>query len=274
MHTGWSAVFKRLLRLQELKGKHSMAVMFASYGAGTNSTAMLIKAVEHKMPVDLILFADTGGERPDTYAYRDLFSEWMESHGYPAIITVRESVTLEADCLRRKALPAIAYGFKTCSQRWKNRPQERFIKNWHRAQEAWRKGEKVIKLVGFDADEPHRANRASDEGYQNRYPLIEWKMGREECIAAIQAAGLPLPGKSSCFYCPNMEDHEIRDLMLRYPDLAERARQMELNAELTDIKGLGRSFAWRHLMDFYDRQAEFDFSTVINREQCGECHDG
>ncbi|MDG9927457.1 MULTISPECIES: hypothetical protein [unclassified Pseudomonas] len=47
-----------------------------AYGAGTNSTALLVEMVRLGEPVDAILFADTGGERPETYAYRDLFSDW------------------------------------------------------------------------------------------------------------------------------------------------------------------------------------------------------
>lgn len=33
-----------------------------SFGGGTNSTAMIIGMYLHKIPIDLILFADTGGE--------------------------------------------------------------------------------------------------------------------------------------------------------------------------------------------------------------------
>ena len=40
-----------------------------SFGGGTNSTAMIIGMYRKKIPVDLILFADTGGERPCTYEH-------------------------------------------------------------------------------------------------------------------------------------------------------------------------------------------------------------
>ncbi len=59
-----------------------------SYGGGTNSTAMLIECVNRGIKVDLILFADTGGERPHTYKYIEMFSRWLVGKGYPAIITV------------------------------------------------------------------------------------------------------------------------------------------------------------------------------------------
>ena len=37
-----------------------------SYGGGANSTALLIGLHQHRIPVDLILFADTGAEHPHT----------------------------------------------------------------------------------------------------------------------------------------------------------------------------------------------------------------
>ena len=40
-----------------------------SYGAGINSTAMLIGLHQKGIPIDLILFADPGGEQPYTYEY-------------------------------------------------------------------------------------------------------------------------------------------------------------------------------------------------------------
>ena len=46
-------------------------INMVSYGGGVNSTALLIGLHQHRIPVDLILFADTGAEHPHTYAYVD-----------------------------------------------------------------------------------------------------------------------------------------------------------------------------------------------------------
>ena len=37
------------------------------YGGGTNSTAMIIGLYQRGVPIDLILFSDTGCEQPHTY---------------------------------------------------------------------------------------------------------------------------------------------------------------------------------------------------------------
>ena len=78
-------------------------------------------------------------------------------------------------------------------------------------------------------------------------PLMEWGWSRKDCIQAIRDAGLPLPGKSSCFFCPSMKRWEIRTLYHRYPDLLRRALAIEDAAmpNLTSVRGLGRNWAWR-----------------------------
>lgn len=216
-----------------------------SYGAGTNSTAMLVGLHERGERPDLILFADTGGERPETYRHRDTVSDWCEIAGFPKIITVKApNKTLENDCLDRKALPSIAYGFKTCSLRWKKEPQDKWLRNNGMAD--------ATRLIGIDAGEMHRA-----KDYPNtRYPLIEWNWGRDECIDAIKRAGLPQPGKSSCFFCPSSKPREILQLKRDHPGLLRRALLMEESAELTSIKGLGRSFAWSELVKYDDAQID------------------
>jgi len=76
---------------------------------------------------------------------------------------------------------------------------------------------------------------------------MEWGWDREACIRAIEAAGLPQPGKSSCFFCPSMRAEEIIDLRENHPDLFRRAVALEDNAQanLKTVKGLGRSYSWK-----------------------------
>lgn len=236
-------------------------MIVASFGGGVNSTGMLIGCVERRERVDLILFADTDGEKPHTYAHIMDFSEWLRAHNYPIITTVRQKhETLESDCLKRHALPSIAYGFKSCSDHFKVRPQSAYLAEHNIIP--------TVRLIGLDADEPHRAKDIPG----NRYPLIEWNWGRDECIAAIQRAGLQSPGKSSCFFCPSSTKQEIFTLRRQYPALAARAVAMERNADLTTIKGLGRRFAWGDLYAADDAQAKLFPDTLI--EQDCACYDG
>jgi len=254
-----------------------MDMIVSAYGGGTNSTAYLARIaldnIEELKP-SLILFADTGGERPEIYEYVSMFSEWLAKHGLPEIITVKApNKDLYTDCMDRNQLPAIAFGFKTCSQRWKSEPQKKYIRNWQPAKDEWSEGRKLTQLIGFDADESHRAKEFEDDRYIARYPLIEWDWGRDECVEYICKAGLPQPGKSSCFFCPSMKQHEIRALAVTNPDLMARALAMEANAQqnLTSVKGLGRNWAWADLLATADMFEE-DFLQPIE-QACG-CYDG
>lgn len=87
----------------------------------------------------------------------------------------------------------------------------------------------------------------ADPKYSKWYPLMEWGWDREECIRQIEAAGLPQPGKSSCFFCPSMRAEEIIDLREHYPDLFRRALALEDNAKanLKTVRGLGRNYSWK-----------------------------
>lgn len=254
----------------------SEQLVIAAYGGGTNSTAMLIECARRGERVDAILFADTGGEKPHTLEYVGRFSAWLVENGLPGIITVKRAgmdASIEANCLRTNSLPSLAYGFKTCSLKFKIQPQEKWANNWPVAKEAWKRGEKVVKLIGFDADEPHRAavGEAIEDKYIRRYPLIEWDMGRDECVDVIASAGLCLPGKSACFFCPASKPNEIRQLAATYPELAERAIAIERNADLSSVKGLGRRFSWENVLSQQEMFGD-DFG-MVPELTCG-CYDG
>jgi hypothetical protein len=77
---------------------------------------MLVEMIRRDCKPDLVLFADTGGERPEIYQTVQTVSTWLKERSGIEIVTVSTpGPTLEQDCLMRKALPSIAYGFRTCS---------------------------------------------------------------------------------------------------------------------------------------------------------------
>lgn len=252
-----------------------------AFGGGTDSTGILCAWVERGLqktePIDVILFADTGGERPATYEHVARMSEWLPRHGLPEISVVRKGGnrrTLEEDCLVKSVLPSLAYGRKGCSHKFKQEPQEKFFNNYPTRKEArarWQRGEKIEKLIGYEFREERRWAKAKleDEKYVYRFPLVEWGWSRLECIAAIKRAGLPLPGKSACFFCPASTKPEIDELKKTHPLLFKRAVAMEDKAraagKLKSVRGLGRRFAWR------------DYATTTEEpdvQPCMVCVDG
>lgn len=200
--------------------------VLAAWGAGLDSTAMLVELVSRGEPVDQVLFADTGAEKPETYAFIPLFRRWLQERGVPSeVVRYRPSNfknwppyrTLTENLLTNGTLPSIAFGRGTCSQKWKVAPQHAWAKGWPPAKAAWARGEKVIKLIGFDcsrADDRRYAEaaRRDDPLYHHRYPLREWGWTRADCAARIARAGLPQPPKSACFFCTASRPDEVRAL--------------------------------------------------------------
>jgi hypothetical protein len=230
-------------------------LQIVAFGGGTDSTAVLIGLRDHGLKPDRILFADTGGEQQHTYDYVGLMDTWVKKQWGLSIEKVcrtnraQEPLTLEAWSLHKKMLPSLAYGFKSCSLKFKVAPQDKAVNRWPSAKVAWKAGQRVIKYIGYEAGEARRIRppESKDGKYLYQYPLVAWGWYRQHCIDAIKKEGLPLSGKSSCFYCPAMKKIEIVALPV---ELQRRAIAMEQNAleNLKTVKGLGRSFAWGELL--------------------------
>ncbi len=50
---------------------------------------MLVGMWERCIKPTLIITADVGNERPETYAFRPVFDDWLESVSFPRSVTVR-----------------------------------------------------------------------------------------------------------------------------------------------------------------------------------------
>lgn len=267
---------------------HPEAPIVVSYGGGRNSTAMLIGMWAKGIIPDLILFADTGGEKPETYEYIKIFSDWLINKGMPEVTWINRNdlgmnqhgkyANLEESCLINKSLPSKAYGGSTCSINWKKEPQDRFLQSWEPANNVWAKGGLIRKFIGFHAGEIQRLfNKKSGQPFlvsktdYNEYPMILWGWHQGHCEAVIEAASLPMPPKSACFFCPNMRAKEIRELAKNHPDLFERAVAIERNAASSNhtIKGLGRDFSWEELIES-DKPNDYFVNTVIPDCMCND----
>lgn len=254
----------------------------AAFGGGLNSTAGLVLLRDLGDVPDAILFADTGGEKPETYEHVRLMDGWCAANGFPPITWVKRELKperqkhdekytdLESECLVKKCLPSIAYYGRSCSEKWKHQPQEKWANAWEVAQARWAAGGVIVKAIFYDADEPDRVKFHRDEKYVYWHPLVDRDIGRAECERIVIGAGLPIPPKSSCFFCPEMTPPEIAELERRNPDLLARALAMEANANLTGIKGLGKhEYSWREMVE-----SRYSLPVVQAKRVPCMCYDG
>lgn len=237
-------------------------LLVPAYSLGRDSTAALIKLRRLGIIPDLILFADTGVEKQSTYDYLPVINDWLRWAKFPEVTVVRKrsphtcDVTLEDEALRLGVLPSISYGRHSCSLKHKKAPQDFYLNHWEPALRAWKRGERVVRLIGYEADECKRIDKAKT--YRETHPcskfsywelLVEYNMRLEECIELIEDEGLPVPEKSACFFCGAAKKWEIEQLARVDPARFLRALLIERVAEPKNltVKGLGRNFAWSSL---------------------------
>ena len=192
---------------------------YLNYGGGVNSTAMTILIFTDDRFIDLrdglrFVFCDTKAEMPETYCYVQYFSKWLKDT-HDKELEILTSIGLLEYCKTLKMIPSRR--FRWCTRKFKGELIDRWAKE----------NELDTCLIGYDAGEPERAEKADSYTGRNRYPLIEAGLDRNSCIELIRANGLEVPNRSGCFCCPYGNKARFEDLRTYHPELFEYACEME-----------------------------------------------
>lgn len=276
------------------------------YGGGVDSTAMAILTATRRefaqWKPDAITMADVGAEKRATYEFIPVFDEWLRRHDMPGITMVRyEPVrapyrTIEGNMVLNATLPGAAFNKHSCAMKFKIAPQDKWTRRWAMAREAWASGVKVRKLIGFEAGEEARLKRADAKAhsgkasktdaarYRYEMPLMERGITREMAAEIIREAGLPVPPKSACYFCPFQRTEEVDAAT---PEDRARTILIELTAEPYNekVQGLWRrpraadgrpgsitEYILRNRLDFVP--LESIAPVVVLNPKCGKARTG
>jgi hypothetical protein len=163
-------------------------------------------------PIDIAIHSDTTWEREETYKFAEWGTKWLEDHDV-AVVTVTDEAT---NVVRQVGLNGVMIpAFTTyedgnpsgmlrrqCTQRWKIVPVRRWLSDRIKHLAYNKSIGAVEQWLGISFDEIHRAKDSDVQWIQHRFPLLEKKMTRQDCIIWLQKHGLPVPPKSSCVFCP------------------------------------------------------------------------
>ena len=219
-----------------------MTLTIISYGGGVQSTAMLVLAAQGRLGVDVdaAVFANVGddSEHPATLEYvRDVATPWAASHGLPVheLNRVKRDGTTETLMGRltregSRSLPIPvrgsdtgAPGARSCTADWKIKP----IGKWLKAHGATADQPATV-CIGISTDEIQRVGNKKQAPYeQPRYPLIDLGLDRAACQRVIADAGLPVPPKSSCYFCPFHRPQTWAEMRRDQPDLFWKSADLE-----------------------------------------------
>ena len=190
-----------------------------SFGGGVQTTALLVMAVRGEVErPDLVAFADTGCEWPETYDYISRYIKPLVEKAEIEFVTVKHpSKTLLEYYWHYRAIPMPQS--RACTHNFKISPISKLY-GQRGIQKEW---------VGFSAEEGGRASRKKPirKGVKADFPLITLGLTRADCAAEIARFGLPEPLKSSCVCCPFQHPSRIALLSQRHPDLFEQVGKLE-----------------------------------------------
>ncbi|MEI5100357.1 phosphoadenosine phosphosulfate reductase [Streptomyces sp. PmtG] len=210
-----------------------------SYGGGVQSTALLVLAAQKRIDFPLFLMANVGddSENPATFSYLEEYARpFAAEHGIGLTVldrVKRDGSTetlmqrLERPDIRSIDIPVRmangAPGNRKCTTEFKIKVIGRWLKD-HGATPQ----NPATVGIGISVDEIHRANNRRIEPHEViTYPLLDLGLRRTDCARIIREAGLPVPPKSSCFFCPFHRPETWHDQRRDEPELFEKACRLE-----------------------------------------------
>lgn len=103
----------------------------------------------------------------------------------------------------------------------------------------------------------------------NRYPLVELRMTRRDCLAWMQSKGYPEPPRSACTFCPMHNSSEWRKIKDR--DGADWRQVVEIDRLIRNgVRGTTRKLYLHRSLKPID---EVDFSTELEKDKAtGQGH--
>lgn len=239
-----------------------------SLGAGVQSTALSLMAAHGEFGVmpDIAVFSDTQWEPRKVYDHL----AWLSSPNvlpFPvAILTegsLRQAILDRSNTTggRFAAVPWFmlkpngedAMGRRQCTQEYKLKPIRRKVRELLDGKtpaggcEMW---------IGISTDEVIRAKPSTVRYIVNRWPLIEKRLSRQDCLQWLERNGYPTPPKSSCIGCPFHSDRQWRELRDGSP--AEWDDAVMIDAAIREQSGFkGKQFMHRSMKPL----AEVDLRT-------------
>lgn len=251
-----------------------MTVRIFSSGGGVQSIAALVLSARGEIDFPIHLFANVGddSELPATLRYvREVAMPWAAEHGiaFHEVQRIQRGapVTLYNEVMREDtvAIPIPARtangapGLRSCTKHYKAIP----ISRWTKRAGATDEDPAVVGL-GISLDEFQRANSSRISWQRFEYPLIDLRLTRDNCESIIRAAGLPVPPKSSCWFCPFLRPSRWREMKERDPNLFMNAVVFERDINVKQRRNgkpeLFLSRFARPLSEVFDHdQAMMDF---------------
>ena len=239
-----------------------------SFGGGVNSVALMVLLFQEGLPLDEAVFADTGGEVPETYEYLKVARKYLAARGVPLSVVRKKGDSLYDTAWRRQVFPSAIWRWST--RDFKVAPIHRYYREV---------GGHVNQYLAIAYDEVHRVKDSRVDYVTHLHPLVDRRINRAGCVEIIEKEGLPVPTRSSCFFCPFNSADRWRWLHDRHPGLYEKAVALEEHSKhfpsqrLTDQAFREQTeVSLRSLGEVFAAGGQLPAPAVADQQVCGgEC---
>lgn len=202
-----------------------------SLSGGKDSTAMLLLMIERGMPIDMVLYADTGMEFPEMYDHIAKLDAYLYAQrgihitvlqhpqGFEWLMFVRPVNRSPDRAQNGYGWPLARPGRRWCTGHLKTHLIRKEVNRLKRERNA-------IHYIGIAYDEAWRCKDAV-------YPLVEWGITEAQALQICYDRGYDFGGlyeiynRASCWCCPFQRIGELRKLRKHHPELW--AKLMELD---------------------------------------------
>lgn len=224
---------------------------YLALGCGVQSGTLAEMIAEGDLPpVDMAIFADTGDEPEYVYEYRDYLKGRLAKVGIPLVtVTIGNLVqdlyggsTFAAIPLYTDINGSRGRMRRQCTREYKIAPIEKRVRSELVTRKLARhskskavlvnKGVQVECWLGLSLDEVQRMKPNPAWFIENRWPLIDRRLSRMDCLSWLRERELPQPKKSSCRICPYHNDDYWRFLRDERPDDWQHAVKVD-----ADLRG-------------------------------------
>ncbi len=214
-----------------------------SLSGGKDSSCLLILMIEKGLPIDCVLYADTGMEFSEMVEHLAKLDAFLFQERGIHITTLRHPYGFEwlmfdepkqkPSCLERRArlgIPPYGNGWPGIKVRWCTGQLKTHLitKEVNRL----KKEKNALHHIGIAADESYRCKNDP----HNCYPLVEWGITEAQALQICYDRGFDWGGlyeiyhRASCWCCPFQRIDELRKLRQHHPELWARLLDMDNRA--------------------------------------------
>lgn len=247
----------------------SDSFVYLSLGAGVQSSALMVMSalgLRGCPKAECAIFADTIDEPRWVYEQVAVLEAWGREHGLPVVRVSRGQLSQD----RRVQIPAFVFGAdgdvaplsRSCTRDYKIQP----VRKEARRLMTMAGLAQAVCLYGISVEEHSRMRVSPVRWIQNVYPLVSAGMTRSACRVVLEQAGVPVPKKSACSYCPYHSDRAWREIRDCDPVAWEQA--LRYDAEIRIQKGASLH---RSLIPLADVDLGHDEPELFNEECSGHC---